>query len=930
MKGEFNMKPTGLLCILSIFVSLNVCGDAMKQSISVIPQPVSVEMKDGVVTIEPSTRIVAVQKELLPLAKVLSQDIYLATGIRLACKSGAAAVRAEDICLKLDRRMSNENHRISIGAHAVVQGGNYNSVALGTVTLLQLIREKNGKLMVPKLVINDSPELAYRGILLDVARFWNPPETVKRTIDLMRLYKYNYLHLHLSDHQLYVLPSKAFPNLPTVSRDGRRLHYTEEEVRDFVNYAKERGIIIVPEVDVPSHAGNLVKKVPEMFGTTDPKTGEPRSIGGVVNMASEKTYTAFDTLVGEMCDLFSTSPYIHIGGDEVSAGHLTKLPEYQPYVKKHGLKEAKKGNVGELFTHFIDRVNTIVNKHGKQSLIWEGFHSMGTENARIPTNMIVMVWSTKYNRPDTLAKEGFPIINCNWMPLYVVPPQNCAFRPDQAYDWNYRTFPKRNQKAEMIILPESAPVCGAQICLWEQRYNLVMPRLRPLMPMISERIWNPGSGKSFTQVEKDFAIIDSLARKITEPVVFEAAGLLKEGEINFDDAVTVTMKSDVPETIRYRLDKEFGSFPDAASQEYTGPIRLANTMVVTAQLFDEKGKSSSGVTQKRYTKIVPAYRYAAYSPAPPEGWLDMPDFSQMTPAREGVLGYATEDRVKEVNRVMFVGVPSYGHVDTRPYELYGPYAFVSRGQVRIPEDGEYEVKLRANDGMGELYFGNKRIAFNTRFGGKDVSKGKLKAGIYPFTIKYFYRNIFNDLNITIKGPGMNRFEPFDSFVLPLAEHIKKAELKRVPKGTEFIIPAQKANWNLAINKPVTSSDGTQGGNIPRNAVNGNTENNAGWHAAPWPQWIEVDLQSLYTIDRIKIHTWYDNHRYYQYIIETSPDSIAWHPVVDMSSNTTPSTKEGFEHKITPVLARFVKVKMLKNSANEGVHLNEIMVFEKSK
>jgi hypothetical protein len=143
-----------------------------------------------------------------------------------------------------------------------------------------------------------------------------------------------------------------------------------------------------------------------------------------------------------------------------------------------------------------------------------------------------------------------------------------------------------------------------------------------------------------------------------------------------------------------------------------------------------------------------------------------------------------------------------------------------------------------------------------------------------------------------------------------------------------MIPAQKQNWNLAINKPVTSSAGTQGGNIPRNAVDGNPGNESGWHASPWPQWLQVDMQGLHTIDRIKVYTYYDNHRYYQYIIEASTDGIDWQPVVDMSSNTTPSIKAGFDHMIRPVLARYIKIKMLKNSANEGVHVNEIMVFEK--
>jgi len=212
-------------------------------------------------------------------------------------------------------------------------------------------------------------------------------------------------------------------------------------------------------------------------------------------------------------------------------------------------------------------------------------------------------------------------------------------------------------------------------------------------------------------------------------------------------------------------------------------------------------------------------------------------------------------------------------------------------------------------------------------GRKNTVTGTLKAGRYPITIKHFFRRITNDLNLQTKRPGQTKFQPFETLVVPKAVWKKEAELSQLDENVVFVDPEKIANMNLATGKPVTVSGGTQGDMIPANAVDGILDNSSGWHAGSYPQWLQVDLKKPTTFNRLKVYTYYDNQRYYQYTIEASLDGKKWQQIVDMTKNVETSNKNGFEHNIDPCRARYVRITMLKNSVNPGVHLNELMIFE---
>jgi len=888
-------------------------GNEMK----VIPYPKKIATLPGTFQLRNTTRVMVRDKTLAPLSKILADGVYRHTGIKL--KASSSAVSRGTIVLSIDPALKEEAYTLVVGDSVEIKGGDYRAVAWGTATLLQLIETTGKKYYLPKLSIEDQPTAQYRGVMLDVARRWHPVTTLKEAIALFWMYKINYLHLHLSDNQSFVFPSKTFPKLATKGRS-----YSSAEMKDIVRFADEHGVTIVPEIDMPGHAGSWVGRRPELFGTTDPKTGKSRG-AGIVNMANEKAYTAIDQLIGDLADVFKSSPYIHVGTDEVGAGGLMKLPEYKAYCEKHGLTEALEGRAHELYLHFIYRMNEIVRKHGRQTIAWSDFGGASTPNVTIPTNLIAMVWM---GSPVNLANKKYPIINSCWLPLYMVPPQQRAPEAYRIYDWNMHQFGNW-QRNDPIVLPDEVPIMGANMCFWEQRYNEVIPILRPRVPAYSERLWNPDAEKTFDDFKVRRSHTDKCTQNILYPVSFGVNGLLDPADVTFDTSLSITMQSSLPGTIRYTVEKPWESYPSQDSKAYSKPITIDDTMTVSARLYDEQGQPVGGITQQRFRKILPAYTYHVLGPTPhgTKTWKTMPDFSTLDVLRTGVTGLMDKDRADQINRSMFAGLPGFAHVDVRVHDVYNVLTLELKGQIQIPKDGEYTFQLISSDGMSSLTIGDKLVVSSSVPGRKNTVKGKLKAGHYPITIKHFFRRITNNLNIQTKLPGEKKFQPFETLVVPQTDWKKESELSQLDKNVVFVDAEKLANMNLATGKPVTSSGGTQGDMVPANAVDGVLDNSSGWHADPYPQWLQVDLKKITTFNRLKVHTFYDNRRYYQYTIEASLDGKKRQQIVDMTKNVEISTKKGFEHNIDPCRARYVRINMLRNSANPGVHLNELMIFE---
>ena len=491
--------------LLSLLLALASCDSTMTiedeaLDFAILPQPKSVIDHGKTVVLSAESGLYADNKELYLLFGLFNAEVEKLTGLGL--EMPVQPKEQADLIFSIDSTLSEEAYSIEIGHPTQVLGGSYKALLLAKTTLLQLFVRDGEQLKLPMVSIKDHPDVAYRGLLVDLARQWHSLETVKKLIDLAAFYKINYLQLHFTDYQSYTLPSSAFPKLPTPDR-----HYKVEELKDLNYYAELRGVTIVPEIDVPGHSSPFVKMYPEIFAIQDTASNP-----WIINMGNETTYEALDQIIGETLDIFKTTPYFHIGGDEAIFNKVMDDPQVQAYMRDQGLEE----DVHELYRHFLVRMNEIVKKHGKQMCVWEGFGPEGKID--IPKDIIVFEFETNRYLPNELIEDGYTVVNTSWKPLYVV--NQKKWEPKTIYQWNrwrWENWWDQAPSFEPIQVEKSDLVIGAQMCAWEQKEEVEIPSLRQRLPAFVERIWTTEEKIPFEEWNKRIKVQDAkLSRLIND------------------------------------------------------------------------------------------------------------------------------------------------------------------------------------------------------------------------------------------------------------------------------------------------------------------------------------------------------------------------------------------------------------------------------
>ena len=444
--------------------------------IDIIPLPQvlkSLTEADELLLLSSESAVFVADSSLLPIVERWCADMKLVHGVQLHITS--TLDQTADVIFDLNSSFNGEKHRISIANIIEVSGGSVNAIAHAGASLLQLAKVENGRLALPLVEIEDAPDASYRGLMLDLARNWHTVASIKKCIDLAAFYKSNYVHLHFTDYQSYTLPSKAFPKLSTPDR-----HYTFDELEDLEAYAKTRGVILIPEIDVPGHASSIVKAYPEIFGI---KALDKNPY--ILNMGSEEVYHALEIILSEIIPIFSSSPYFHIGGDEAIFDHVLEDPAAKEYMEIHQLGM----DVHELYRHFLTRVDSMVRRQGKQTCVWEGFRPEGKVD--IPKDIIVFEFETNRYLPQQLVDDGYTVVNTAWKPLYVV--NKKKFSPSSIYGWNrwyWANWWPRAPSCTPIQIKPTEQVIGGQMCSWEQPEVVELPSLRKRLPIMNERLWN--------------------------------------------------------------------------------------------------------------------------------------------------------------------------------------------------------------------------------------------------------------------------------------------------------------------------------------------------------------------------------------------------------------------------------------------------------
>lgn len=390
-----------------------------------------------------------------------------------------------------DERYSLEsaNGHIRISADAPL------GAVRGIETFLQLVQQNtNGTqappsspgFSIPAVTVRDEPRFAWRGLELDVSRHFIPVEGVERTLDGMAGVKLNTLHLHLSDDQGFRIESKKYPRLQQHGSDG--MYYTQTEVRAIIAYARDRGIRIVPEFDIPGHAASWLPGYPQLG--THPGTYEivrgAGIFGSLIDPTKESTYRFLDNFVGEMARLFPDE-YFHIGGDEVDPKEWMQNQRIRTFMAKHHFADG-----AALQTYFNQRLLKIVAKHRKHMEGWDEVLTPG-----LPKSVVIQSWRGQESLWQA-AREGYQGLLSAGYYLDLMQPasQHYAIDPMKLPPETIDRLQKENKPVPPALTPAQQKfILGGEAAMWEELATAenLDAKLWPRLAAIAERFWSPES-----------------------------------------------------------------------------------------------------------------------------------------------------------------------------------------------------------------------------------------------------------------------------------------------------------------------------------------------------------------------------------------------------------------------------------------------------
>jgi hexosaminidase len=339
----------------------------------------------------------------------------------------------------------------------------------GLATLEQLMQSDASGYFFPAVVIHDTPRFRWRGLMIDCGRHFIPVDVLKRTLDGMASVKLNVFHWHLSEDQGFRMESKAFPRLTEFGSDG--LFYTQEQAREIVAYARDRGIRVVPEFDMPGHTSAWFVGYPDLASAPGPFQIE-RKFGvfdPVMDPTRESTYKFLDTFIGEMAAIFPDH-FFHIGGDENNGVEWKRNPRIQNFMREHNLRDT-----AGLQNYFNQRLLKLLEKHGKHMIGWDEILTPD-----LPKDVMVQSWRG-FDSLATGAKNGYTGILSAGYYLNLMSPAETHYAVDPLPD---NTDLSADQQARIL---------GGEACMWEEQTSAldIDSRLWPRTATIAERLWSP-------------------------------------------------------------------------------------------------------------------------------------------------------------------------------------------------------------------------------------------------------------------------------------------------------------------------------------------------------------------------------------------------------------------------------------------------------
>ncbi|HWU80897.1 MAG TPA: beta-N-acetylhexosaminidase, partial [Caulobacter sp.] len=506
------MRPAHRLATASLAVlSLTLAAGsalAATQALPIIPMPAELSRGSGVLVVRPGAMVSvpAGDAGALSAARLLASQVKQTRGLDLVVREGGAG----QIVLARDPSVfAAEGYGLTVTSKgARIAAKDDAGLLYGAMTLAQLLSPDAAfgqSVKVPALTVRDQPRFAWRGIMVDVARHFQPAESLKPLIDAMAAHKMNVLHLHLSDDQGWRVEIKRYPKLteigawrtpPTAgeapSTQPYGGFYTQDQVRDLVAYARERSVTIVPEIDLPGHAQAAVAAYPEIgvFGDRPP-VGVDWGVNPYLFDVDQPSLTFIEGVLDELMSLFP-STYIHVGGDEAIKDQWQRSPAVQARMRELGLK-----NEHEMQSWFIEHLGKYLAAHGRRLIGWDEILEGG-----LPASASVMSWRGEQGAIDA-ANQGHDVVLSPAPILYLdslqsdradEPPGRLSIMTLKDV-YGYEPMPKG-------IAPDKAGhVLGAQANAWSE-YLVTPAQIRhaifPRLDAVSEITWSPKDRRDWT------------------------------------------------------------------------------------------------------------------------------------------------------------------------------------------------------------------------------------------------------------------------------------------------------------------------------------------------------------------------------------------------------------------------------------------------
>ncbi len=507
------------------------CAPSFEQQVHIIPQPLQVSTGKGRFIVNPETKLVIANQQDATTATFLNKYLFTNYGFSLKIVKNATSNSIQITSLTQQEGLKAAGYHLQSTTKGVVITGNSAAGSFyGMQTLLQLLpTEKSKALSIPVVQVDDQPRFAYRGAMLDVGRHFLPVSFIKKYLDYLALHKLNYFHWHLTEDQGWRIEIKKYPNLtkvgawrngtivgryPGKGNDNRRDggFYTQEQVKEIVQYAADRFITVIPEIEMPGHSGAAIAAYPMLSCFSDQKTVIPDNMiaeksklelaSGRVKLVQETwgvhsdvyapteyTFKFLEDVLDEVMALFP-SKYIHVGGDECPKDAWKKSEFCQQLIKEKGLKDEH-----GLQSYFIQRMEQYINKKGRTLIGWDEILEGG-----LAPNAIVMSWRGEEGG-IAAAKENHQVIMTPGSHVYLDHSQTNnedsvtigGFLTMETV-YSYEPVPKE------LTAQQATYVLGAQGNVWTEYMSnpsKVEYMLFPRLSALSEVLWSAKENKNW-------------------------------------------------------------------------------------------------------------------------------------------------------------------------------------------------------------------------------------------------------------------------------------------------------------------------------------------------------------------------------------------------------------------------------------------------